>query len=101
MPTLREHTRDALAASEPDGREARELLDEIRRRARRRRVSPVWVVPPVLATVAVFVLVVGRRPPTPPERGAPAPRGVHLYLRASNEPEAHAMQLDLETRGEH
>jgi hypothetical protein len=101
MPTLREHTRDALAASEPDDREGGELLAEIRRRASRRRVSPGWVLPPVLAAVAVLVLVVGRRPPHPPERGAPAPHGVHLYLRASNEPEVHAMHLDLETRGEH
>jgi hypothetical protein len=101
MPTLRDHTRTALAASEPDDREARELLDAIRRRARRRRVSPAWLVPPALAAMAAFAFFVGARPPRAPERVAPSPRGVHLYLRASNETEAHAIHLDLETRGEH
>lgn len=99
MRTLRDHTRDALAASEPDDREGRELLDEIHRRARRRRVSPAWLIPPALAAVAAFVLIVGARPPRAPDRGTP--RGVHLYLRVSGETEAHAIHLDLETRGEH
>lgn len=103
MPTLREHTKEALAATEPGEREAKEDLDGILRRARRERPARAWklAVIPALAAAAVAVWIAAGRRDAPVARTTPPPPpgAIHLYLRASGEPEDRAMTLDLDTQG--
>lgn len=103
MPTLRDHTKNALSASEPSDAEAKEDLDRVLRRARRERPARLWrlaVVPAVAAAAVALWLAVGRKTePVARTAPPPPPGGIHLYLRASGEPEDRAMTLDLDTQG--
>lgn len=108
MPTLRDHVRDALDAHQPSPEEARRDLEELSRKLSRRG-APRWplALVPALAVAALVAFLLGRRGEAPrlAERAiapvaAPAPRGVHLYLRASDEPESRALRLDLVAQGE-
>ncbi len=104
MPTLRDHVKEALRAGEPDAPEAKRDLDLILARSRRKprmRALVVLATTPVAAAAVVASVLVLRHPPGEPQR-KPSARasGVHVYVRASNEPEASAIRLDLELEGE-
>ncbi|MBL8606303.1 MAG: hypothetical protein JNL38_03240 [Myxococcales bacterium] len=102
MPTLRDHTREALSSTEPGPREGREELDQILRRSRAERPLgwKLALVPAVAVAAAVVVwIAIGRRP-APVARTTPPPAGIHLYVRSSGEPESSALSLDLATQGD-
>jgi hypothetical protein len=109
MPTLRDHTKDTLSATEPDDREAAQSLGSVLSRARAdnaRRTPAAWLLAPAfVAACALLYVVVFRhdgsrandqtvsKPPALPDRG------LHLYLRRAGEPDALALRLDLDTPG--
>jgi AcrR family transcriptional regulator len=105
MSTLRDRVRDALASADSTEDEAREDLEAVLHRARRRGVAPrAWaiVLVPALtgaAFAAYFAFASRARAPAP---AASAPdRGVHLYVREISEPEDHALAIDIIAQGEH
>lgn len=99
MTTLRERVKEALAAHEPDARDARSDLDAVLARSGRRRPWWPWLAVPAVAAVAV-VVVARRPPPAPPPVAARSGEddGVHLYLHVHGEPEGRALALDVQTR---
>ena len=105
MPTLRDHTKEALSATEPRDQEAQEALRAVLDKAQAKKSprSAGWLVVPVFAGAALVVYLVAFRPvPAVPEQTARKPNhGVHLYVRSTHEPEAYALSLDLDTQGEH
>lgn len=109
MPTLRDHTKEALSATEPTEQEAQEALRAVIEQAHANKPSrsPGWLMVPAFAGVAVVVYLVAFRPTpkateqTQTEQTARRTNhGVHLYLRSTHEPEAYALSLDLNTQGE-
>jgi hypothetical protein len=102
MRTLREHTKDALSATEPTDKEAQAALQAILAPSHKKRLSRSWLFAPALATAALIVyLVAFPRSPAGVDRSMAKPNGgVHLYLRSNHEPEAFALSLDLDTKGE-
>jgi hypothetical protein len=109
MPTLRDHTKEALKATEPTDQEAASDLRQVLRRAEKKPVAKAWFYVPALAAAAAATYFVMFRPqepvakrPLPPAASAEPVQtartnGMHLYLRSSREPEALAIRLDLDT----
>ena len=92
MPTLRDHVKDTLSRTEPDERQARADLQAVMRKAK--KPSRAWLVVPVFAAAAIAVWIVALQKKPPPQEARRD--GIHLYLRASGEPEGNAITLDLE-----
>lgn len=100
MPTLRDHTKKALAETEPDDAEAKKALEAATEAAPpQRRLAPALIYAAAAAAL-VFVLFFrkGFHPDTQPI-AAPQAKGVHLYLKAAGEPDSKAMRFDFDTIG--
>lgn len=91
MPTLRDHVKETLARTEPDERQARADLQAVMRKAK--KPTRLWLLVPVFAAAAaaIWFFTLPKKPTTQARRD-----GIHLYLRASGEPEGNAITLDLE-----
>lgn len=103
MPTLRNRVRDALASADLTENEAREDFEAVLRRTPRERVvlgaraRILMLALTGAAVVAYFAVGARVRAPAPAARD----RGVHLYVRATLEPEEHALAIDLVATGDH
>jgi hypothetical protein len=101
MPTLRDHTKKALADTEPDDAEAKKALDAAVEAPppQRRILTPIVYC--IVAAALVFVIFLRKDPRAQtdsPELTQHA-KGVHLYLKGAGEPDSKAMRFDFDTIG--